>query len=76
MITNKDQVVPVAGVQLVIDADGFGDPDLKKATYDFVNNVTGIEYAGVKLFYQRDVPLMSAEDVVNLEPSPLFIMYQ
>ena len=76
MITNKDQVVPVAGVQLIVDADGFGDPVLKKATYDFVNKATLIEYAGIKLFYQRDVPLMTAEEVVALEPSPLFVMYQ
>jgi hypothetical protein len=76
MITNKHKVVPMSGVQLVIDADGWGPPDLKKATYDFVNNVTAIEYAGVKLFYNQDDPLMSAEDIVNLEPSPLFVMYQ
>ncbi len=76
MISNKANVVPVAGVQLVIDADGFGDPDLKKATYDFVNKDTAVEYAGIKLFYQRDIPLMTAEDVINLDPSPLFIMYQ
>jgi len=76
MITNKDKIVPMPGVQLVLDADGWGPPDQKRATYDYVNNVTGIEYAGVKLFYKQDDPLMSAEDVVNLEPSPLFVMYQ
>ncbi|MEJ7900711.1 MAG: hypothetical protein WKF63_02645, partial [Thermomicrobiales bacterium] len=76
MITNKTNIVPMPGVQLVIDADGWGPPDQKRATYDFVNNATALEYAGVKLFYKQDDPLMTAEDVVNLEPSPLFIMYQ
>jgi hypothetical protein len=76
MITNKERIVPMRGVQLVIDADGFGDPDLKKATYDLINNVVPVEYAGIKLFYQTDIPLMSADDVVNLDPSPLFVMYQ
>ena len=76
MITNKDKVVPMSGVQLVIDADGWGPPDLKKDTYNFVNKVTAIEYAGIKLFYDLDDPLMSAEDIVNLDPSPLFVMYQ
>ncbi len=76
MITHKDQIVPIPGVQLVIDADGWGPPELKKSTYEFVNNVTPVEYAGVKLFYRQDVPLMSAEDIVNLDPSPLFVMYQ
>jgi hypothetical protein len=76
MITNKDQIIPMTGVQLVIDADGWGPPELKKSTYEFVNNVTQVEYAGVKLFYRQDVPLMTAEDIVNLDPSPLFVMYQ
>lgn len=76
MITHKDQIIPMSGVQLVIDADGWGPPELKKSTYDFVNNLTEVEYAGVKLFYRQDVPMMSAEDIVNLDPSPLFVMYQ
>jgi hypothetical protein len=76
MITNKDQIVPYAGVQVVIDADGWGPPELKKSTYEVVNNVTAVEYAGVKLFYRQDIPLMTAEQIINLNPSPLFIMYQ
>jgi hypothetical protein len=76
MITDKGSIVPMPGVQLVIDADGWGPPDQKRATYEFVNNATAIEYAGVKLFYRQDDPLMSAEDIINLDPSPLFVMYQ
>jgi len=76
MITNKERIVPMRGVQVVIDADGFGDPVLKQATYDVVNNAIQVEYAGIKLFYGRDVPLMTADEVVNLDPSPLFVMYQ
>jgi hypothetical protein len=76
MITNKQSIVPLVGVQVVIDADGWGPPDLKRSTYEFVNNVVPVEYAGVKLFYQQDEPMMSPEDIVNLEPSPLFVMYQ
>ncbi len=76
MITNKANIVPVPGVQVVIDADGWGPPDQKRATYDVVNNTSEGEYAGVKLFYKQDDPLMTAEDIVNLEPSPLFVMYQ
>ena len=76
MITNKEQIVPIPGVQVVIDADGWGPPELKKSTYGVVNNVTEVEYAGVKLFYRQDIPLMTAEEVVNLDPPPLFVMYQ
>jgi hypothetical protein len=76
MIMNKGRLTPVRGVQLVVDADGFGDPDLKRATYDIVNKQTLVEYAGIKLFYTRDIPIMTAEEVVALDPPPLFVMYQ
>jgi len=76
MITNKELVKPMVGVQLVIDADGWGVPDNKRATYDFINRATHIEYHGIKLFYRQDVPLMEPADIVNLDPSPLLVIYQ
>jgi hypothetical protein len=76
MIENKDQVVPVAGVQLVIDSDGWGTPADKRATYDAVNGCCPIEFDGVKLFYQQDVPLMTPEEVLDLDPVPDVIIYQ
>ncbi len=76
MITRKELVEPMAGVQLVIDADGWGVPDNKRATYDFVNRATHIEYDGIKLFYKQDVPLMTPEEVVALDPAPLLVIYQ
>ena len=35
MIQGKDKLAPVSGVQLVIDADGYGSPELKTAVYNF-----------------------------------------
>ena len=76
MIENKDQVVPIAGVQLVIDSDGWGTPADKRATYDAVIGCCPIEFDGVKLFYQQDVPLMTPEEVLDLDPVPDVIIYQ
>ncbi len=76
MIENKDQVTPVAGVQLVIDSDGWGTPADKRATYDAVIGCCPIEFDGVKLFYQQDVPLMTPEEVLDLDPVPDLIIYQ
>jgi hypothetical protein len=76
MIENKDQVQPMAGVQLVIDADGWGTPAEKKATYDVVIGQQPIEFHGMKLFYQQDVPLMTPEEILDLEPVPDLIIYQ
>jgi hypothetical protein len=76
MIENKDTVAPVAGVQLVIDMDGWGAPDLKRSTYDAVITQQPIEYHGVKLFYKQDVPLMTPDEVLDLSPVPDLIIYQ
>ena len=76
MIENKDKIAPVPGVQLVIDMDGWGAPDLKRATYDAVITQEPIEFHGIKLFYKQDVPLMTPEEVLSLSPVPDLIIYQ
>ncbi len=76
MIEEKDQIEPVDGVDLVIDMDGFGPPDQKEDTYRVVITEQPIEYHGIKLFYEQDVPLMTAEEVLAFDPSPDLIIYQ
>ena len=76
MIENKDQIAPVAGVDLVIDMDGWGPPDMKRETYQVVITQEPIEYHGVKLFYQQDDPLMTPEEIVALDPTPDLVIYQ
>lgn len=76
MIENKHKIEPVAGVQLVIDMDGHGSPDLKRGTYNAVITGEPIEYHGIKLFYGQDNPLMTPEEVLDLSPVPDLIIYQ
>lgn len=76
MIENKDTIAPVAGVQLVIDMDGHGSPDLKRGTYNAVITEEPIEFHGIKLFYGQDNPLMTPEEVLDLSPVPDLIIYQ
>ncbi|HEV2067482.1 MAG TPA: hypothetical protein VGR08_11670 [Thermomicrobiales bacterium] len=76
MIEDKESVAPVDGAQLVIDMDGFGTPKEKAETYEVVITQQPIEYHGMKLFYQQDVPLLTAEEVLAFEPSPDLIIYQ
>lgn len=76
MIEEKDKIAPVDGVQLVIDMDGWGTPDLKRSTYDAVITQHPIEFHGVKLFYGQDQPLMTPEEVLELSPVPDLIIYQ
>ena len=76
MIQGKEQLAPIPGVQLVIDADGYGAPELKTAVYNFLVRDEPVEYAGVKLFYKQDVPLMTPQEILALVPAPDVIIYQ
>jgi len=76
MIQGKTQLAPVPGVQLVIDADGYGGPELKTAVYNFLVRDEPVEFAGVKLFYGQDVPLLTAQEILDLVPAPDVIIYQ
>jgi hypothetical protein len=76
MIVGKTSLAPYPGVQLVIDADGYGGPELKTAVYNFLVRDEPVEFAGVKVFYRQDVPVMSAQDLLALVPAPDVIIYQ
>ena len=76
MIENKETIAPMDGVDLVIDMDGWGSPDEKRATWDAVIPSDPIEYNGVKLFYGQDEPLMTAAEIMALEPAPDVVIYQ
>ncbi len=78
MITNKDIVEPVDGVQLVLMADGHGPPELKTEVYTLLVRDQPIEYGGIKLFYKEpdEEPLMTPEQVLALDPVPEVIIYQ
>lgn len=76
MIIGKDELGPVPGVQLVLDADGYGAPELKTDVYNILVRDEPIEFAGVKLFYKQDKPVMTAAEILALEPSPDLVIYQ
>lgn len=84
MIKNRHQVKSnFERVQLIHCSDGFGPPRLKKDTYKYNAQAKNIPLKSFKLFLKPkvkgagyDQPLMSAEEVMNLEPRPYLIMYQ
>jgi hypothetical protein len=75
-IQNKDQVKPMEGVDLVLNMDGWGPPELKLETWGVVIQQQPIEYNGIKIFYRQDEPLMSPAEVMALTPTPDVINYQ
>ncbi len=76
MLTRYREIHPVPSVQVVINMDGFGAPWLKRDSYHDYVRMQPVQFTGFKLFYKNDKPMLSREDVVKLDPSPVFITFQ
>jgi hypothetical protein len=76
MLVGRERIRLDPRVQVVINMDGFGAPTLKRDSYRAFVASQPVEFTGFKLFYNQDVPLMSAPDVLALRPVPFFIVYQ
>jgi hypothetical protein len=76
-ITNRETIAQLPGVQFVLEVDGFGLPDEKRATYALLTGGEGFDFHGFKLWYNgQDDPIMTPEDVLALDPQPDLIIYQ
>jgi hypothetical protein len=81
MVTNYKNVQPLPEVQVVMDMDGWGSQAKKKNTYNRVISAEPVQFTGIKLFYKNDLKppstgLLTASEVLNLTPSPIYIQYQ
>jgi len=76
MITRSQYIERYSGVDLVIDMDGIGPPDIKALRYSDFAAREYAHHAGVKLFFERDPDLMSEETVLSLRPPPSVVIYQ
>lgn len=75
MITERDDLIAPPELVVNIHMDGFGTRDEKLATYA-VTQVDPPLTNGFKLFYDEDVDLFSASDVLGFDPVPDLITYQ
>ncbi len=76
IVKNKDKIKPTEHVQVPLNYDGFGDPDIKRSAYGKLVREQPIQYGGFKLFYQNDDPLLTPEEVLQLDPAPAIINFQ
>ncbi|MFP4374680.1 MAG: hypothetical protein ACLFPO_10135 [Spirochaetaceae bacterium] len=84
MIEDREQVRgDFERIDLVHNADGFGPPDDKRASWEYNTRATNMPLKGFKLFLPKswrdggyDDPLMTPEEVFSLEPRPVVIQYQ
>ena len=77
MVTHYKQIKLDPRVQLVMVMDGFGSPVLKVGSYKRHIRREPVQYAGFKLFYKNDKPIMSPREILaKLVPIPYVIIYQ
>jgi hypothetical protein len=79
-VTNYKQIQLRPEVQIVMHMDGWGAPWLKRDSYKDYIVREPVQYTGFKLFYHNDTkkgdPIMQPQDLLKLEPKPLYIQYQ
>jgi hypothetical protein len=80
MVTNANKITLRPEVQIVMNMDGWGAPWLKRDSYrDYIISEP-VEYTGFKLFYHNDTKkgdaLMTPQEVLKLNPKPIYIQYQ
>ncbi|SIT82480.1 hypothetical protein SAMN05444128_1125 [Pontibacter indicus] len=80
MIQNSQDIKLRPEVQVVMHMDGWGPPALKKDTYRRFIAKEPVQFTGFKVFYKNDTRnnsrLMTPEEILKLNPKPLYIQYQ
>jgi hypothetical protein len=80
MVTNARCIKLHPEVQIVMNMDGWGAPWLKHDSYKDYIVKEPVEFTGFKLFYHNDTkkgdPLMTPQDLLKLNPKPIYIQYQ
>jgi hypothetical protein len=80
MVTNSRSIKLRPEVQIVMNMDGWGPPWLKHDSYKDYIVKEPVEYTGFKLFYHNDTkkgdPLLTPQDLLRLNPKPLYVQYQ
>ncbi len=78
MITNRNQIETPTELAVMIHMDGQGPIDTKYSTWQALTTQPDAHrfYWGWKNFYDEDFPTPTAEQVLALTPSPLFVSYQ
>ena len=76
MLARRERIRLDPRVQIAVIMDGFGEPGLKKRVYRVVIKNEPVQFAGIKLFYKNDKPVMPPAEILALEPKPSVVIYQ
>ena len=81
MLTDYKNIKPTPEVQVVMDMDGWGGKAKKLGTYKYFVAGEPVQFTGFKLFYKNDIKdpgtsLLTPDELLKLNPRPIYIQYQ
>ena len=76
MLQDRGVIEPQPGVKLSIDMDGIGTPGAKLKGYGLFAMTEPSQLPAFKLFFDQDTPVMTPEQVLEMDPVPDLIIYQ
>jgi hypothetical protein len=81
MVKDARLIKPLSEVQIIMDMDGWGSPQLKRNTYRRCIYREPVQFTGFKLFYKNDLKqapnrMLTPEEILALRPKPIYIQYQ
>lgn len=80
MVKNYDQIKIRPEVQIVMDMDGWGGKAKKINTYKQYIHKEPVQFTGFKIFYKNDTKsgdaLLTPQELLALQPQPVYIQYQ
>ena len=81
MVTNYQNIKQLPEVQIVMNMDGWGPKEKKIGTYKQFVYKEPVQFTGFKLFYKNDLldkgtVLFTPEELLKLNPRPIYIQYQ
>jgi hypothetical protein len=75
-MVDEKKLKPRDGLATVLNVDGFGGREIKRAKYRaFTRQAPGF-YHGFKLFYEEDTDMMRPRDVMRMKPRPALVVYE
>lgn len=76
MLTRRERIRLDSNVQIAVVMDGFGEAALKRRVYRVTVTNQPVQFAGIKLFYKNDKPVMAPREILTLDPKPHLVIYQ
>ena len=76
MLPDKEAIKDYPHVELIIDSDGTFNTEIKVYNYELYATEPAWEFGAIKVFYNYDDIVLSAEELMDIKPKPAIVIYQ